>query len=914
MGYPTPTPEPSLSHNRAATLQLSVVDLVKTRKSVSIPVRIPKGARIAAADALASTIDSALEIGDCNSWHRLLLFAPQALGRGTPRSVRSSLTRDMKENIQLFLSSSSLVEAHNPCDELRTQSSRGCNIRRAVNSKLAQGDVAAAVRLVASDDTVLEPTDEVLNALKLKHPSTPSDTRPIPPPDPDIRTSLSADDVLKALRSFKPGSSGGADGLRPGHLLDLTSSCTADAGVRLTESIVKLCDRLANGHIPPHARDLLFSANLTALRKKDGGIRPIAVGNTFRRLAAKVICQPAVRSLAPDLIPIQLGVGVPGGCEAASHAIRSVFSGDANLDPPNGNFLVKLDMRNAFNTIRRDHLLEQCHLHAPSVYNLAHLSYSEPSILAVGESSIPSESGIQQGDPLGPLLFALGVNDIARSITTPINIWYLDDATVGGTLTAVCANLRHVVPALAEIGLIVNPTKSEIINIDCDPEQFANAVTVVHEILGGVSVTQSDELKILGSPIMPPAIRSDLLQKRETLEGMTLRLQEIDSHPALFLLRNCFSIPKLLFTLRSSPCHVALDQLQGLDGVIRASASSICNTCFDDTGWQLASLPVAKGGIGLRAPSLVADPAYNASVHVCQPLVESILHNTNESPLDSVVSGIAARWTAAGLPLPDNPRRQKVWDDISVLKVTATLRNSLDQHRLACLEAASQPHSGAWLSAFPSSATGNLLSDDCMRYAVALRTGSKVCTAHRCRCGMQVDEFGLHPLSCPRSAGRFPRHTAINDVIRRALDAAGFSSILEPIGLDRGDGKRPDGMTVFPFVEGKSLVWDATCSDTFARSLANESAIEPGFSSKRAEERKVAKYSSLGDRYVFTPVAIETSGVYGPATSRFLEDLGRRIARRNNDNREISWLFQRLSVAIVRGNHLSLVASSSIFH
>ena len=30
-------------------------------------------------------------------------------------------------------------------------------------------------------------------------------------------------------------------------------------------------------------------------------------------------------------------------------------------------------------------------------------------------------------------------------------------------------------------------------------------------------------------------------------------------------------------------------------------------------------------------------------------------------------------------------------------------------------------------------------------------------------------------------------------------------SVLEPPGLDRGDGSRPDGITVFPFSGGRSL-------------------------------------------------------------------------------------------------------------
>ena len=133
---------------------------------------------------------------------------------------------------------------------------------------------------------------------------------------------------------------------------------------------------------------LMFAANLTALRKKDGGIRPIAVGNTLHRLASKAACRSTIRSIAGDLAPVQLGVGVPGGCEAAAHAIRAVVEGSNRVGTSNGYILVKLDMKNAFNTIRRDHLLETCLLRVPSLYPLAHLAYAEPSSLIISDHLI----------------------------------------------------------------------------------------------------------------------------------------------------------------------------------------------------------------------------------------------------------------------------------------------------------------------------------------------------------------------------------------------------------------------------------------------------------------------------------------------------------------------------------------------
>ena len=134
----------------------------------------------------------------------------------------------------------------------------------------------------------------------------------------------------------------------------------------------------------------------------------------------------------------------------------------------------------------------------------------------------------------------------------------------------------------------------------------------------------------------------------------------------------------------------------------------------------------------------------------------------------------------------------------------------------ARLLATVQKQSGAWLSTLPVSLFGTLLDSESFRVAIALRVGADVCIPHSCRWGGRMDSRGLHGLSCRYSAGRFPRHSAMNDVIKRALQKTGLPSVLEPPGLDRGDGSRPDGITVFPFSGVRSLVWDYTCVDTFA--------------------------------------------------------------------------------------------------
>ena len=59
------------------------------------------------------------------------------------------------------------------------------------------------------------------------------------------------------------------------------------------------------------------------------------------------------------------------------------------------------------------------------------------------------------------------------------------------------------------------------------------------------------------------------------------------------------------------------------------------------------------------------------------------------------------------------------------------------------------------------------------------------------------------------------RDIEISYLSKRALRKSCLPSVLEPPGLDRGDGSRPDGKRVFPFSGGRGLVWDCTSVDTF---------------------------------------------------------------------------------------------------
>jgi len=64
----------------------------------------------------------------------------------------------------------------------------------------------------------------------------------------------------------------------------------------------------------------------------------------------------------------------------------------------------------------------------------------------------------------------------------------------------------------------------------------------------------------------------------------------------------------------------------------------------------------------------------------------------------------------------------------------------------------------------------------------------------------------------------------VNETIRRALVSGGVPAVLEPVGVCRDDGKRPNGMALIPWRRGFPLVWDFTCSDTLAPSNLSTSS------------------------------------------------------------------------------------------
>lgn len=153
---------------------------------------------------------------------------------------------------------------------------------------------------------------------------------------------------------------------------------------------------------------------------------------------------------------------------------------------------------------------------------------------------------MQQGDPLGPLLFALTLHPIVKQID--LQAWYLDDGTVIGDTMEVAKALCIVQDKGVHRGLHLNVHKTDLYWPSADPRSFEPGVFPNN--IG----RPSSGVKLLGGPVSPDLhFCEDMVMQRvnKTLELMTT-VKKIDPQCELLLLRNCSGVSKLYFTMRTT--------------------------------------------------------------------------------------------------------------------------------------------------------------------------------------------------------------------------------------------------------------------------------------------------------------------------------------------------------------------------
>ena len=114
---------------------------------------------------------------------------------------------------------------------------------------------------------------------------------------------------------------------------------SSDAALDVTLELVNL---ILSGELPREA--FLLDGLLIGLEKPGGGVRPIAISETWYRFAGVCALRTSGRGIGARLAPLQVGVGAPGGTETLAHALASALAEDPET------VIISVDMAKTFNS------------------------------------------------------------------------------------------------------------------------------------------------------------------------------------------------------------------------------------------------------------------------------------------------------------------------------------------------------------------------------------------------------------------------------------------------------------------------------------------------------------------------------------------------------------------------------------
>ncbi len=894
-------PNSSTTHNaddaHLSTSNQEFVEYVsRVKQFIRIVKRIPKGARHVVANDLTRLIDKCLNTNAARDWKELLLF--------TYKTLRLPEKKDGVSLVQIIKQNSTTSTSTLPSFATK-KSNKQSPLSSRVEAKLADFDIRGAVTLMSSTDTLAMNSRETYEELLKKHPHPSRNLKFPSEPDGSIQPlQVDSSMVQASICSFANGSSAGTDGLRPQHLKDIISLSAGEAGRRALDAVTRLTNFMLAGKLNDEICELIYGASLCALTKKDGHIRPIAIGTTFRRLTSKIACYSVKSDMINYLLPRQTGFGVKFGSEGAVHAIRTYIRNPRNAS----KVCLKVDVSNAFNSVERDVMLTEIKTKVPQIYHYLRQCYLKPTFLAFGDKVIASKVGAQQGDPAGPLIFSLAIHPMVTQLNTELNIWYLDDGTLADTPDKVLSNLTFLKEKAKLLGLELNYEKCEL--YFCNGSIDTDIVNSFKIIAPGIRIVSDDELELLGSPLHENGIENFARRKFDKIFLLINRLSSLQSHYAYFILKNCLAIPKLVYLLRCTPLWKYQNLLHEMDIQMKSALETLVNVQMNTDQWIQSSLPVNFGGLGIRSLLEISLPAYLASVNGVKDIVSTLINIQDyDSEIPFYAEALSIWSDINNGALPENPKSQFSWDQINIKRIVSELNfpNPVEQFRFQLLQ---NKMSGAWLNAIPSPNIGTFLNDDVIRTCIGLRLGTKICRPFECACGFAVDALGRHALHCKKNSGKFFRHANLNRIIHQSLASIHQSSLLEPTGLFRDDGqKRPDGITYTAWEKGRALVWDATCVDSLAISNMTGGTKHPGMASQKAAVRKHAKYSKIKQNYHLVAFAVETFGPWSKEAVDLINKIGSNLIRVTGEPKSKRYLIERISLAIQHGNAMSVISS-----
>ena len=238
---------------------------------------------------------------------------------------------------------------------------------------------------------------------------------------------VTASDVASAITKLSIDRASGFSGWSNRLLKQLYLGSEPNHQQLIADNYASIFNAILQGRASDHIRSYITDVRLCLIPKSDNPLnptyRPIGVGETIFRLLGRTILAKVGKDIGGKIAPHQLAVGIPGGVEiAASLAgmLEAINDSQPAEDPPFA--MMSIDIKNAFNSIRRSHVLQGLRNYCPSLIPFFHLVYGKAVNLRWSDGSVigKASSGVIQGDPLSTLYFALGIQPLLLDLQATV--------------------------------------------------------------------------------------------------------------------------------------------------------------------------------------------------------------------------------------------------------------------------------------------------------------------------------------------------------------------------------------------------------------------------------------------------------------------------------------------------------------
>jgi hypothetical protein len=835
---------------------------------------------------------------------------------------------------------------------------------RSFNSKVLSGRLRSAVRSLTQQDQggVLQPDDlcsktgkPVLAVLRSKHPKMRDPQPDMTDPDrgsfepydevPEPIPLVISGDVVEQVASRLSGGAGpgGSDAVDLRNWL-LRFGAESEA---LRDALADICTMMANSSPSWAAYRALMACRLVALDKCPG-VRPVGIGEIYRRLFAKCILEVAGGQATMAAGNLNLCAGLPAGIEGAVHAVRAAManpsqpaaaaaaaaaaelltqpSADPTMDvlpessddsdtpseeeDPAAALLV--DATNGFNELGRRAMLHSVRHRWAAGARFAFNCYRHSAILILRRKgragyTLLSEEGVTQGDPLSMLLYGLALVPLAERLRAAfpevLQAWYADDSVLQGRTSGIASCMAELKRLGPERGYLPEPAKSILICAPADRpaaesrlEAFGFNYTEGYRYVGGFLGTA----EALGQWLDPK------IQK--WVKGVQSLAQVARRYPQTAYAGLAMSLQQeWQYLQRVVPgCGAAFQPIE--DALRDDFIPALLQGDKSETQRELTSLAVRHAGLGLPDPTSTAQANFSTSVACAKLLTRSLRAGRNlDATQHSAHAGLERR----------KARKTKVAAEELALSFLAADAGPLAKRRLLRAK-----ETGTWLTTTPDRLNGTELSCEEFRDSLRLRLGlTPLNLPDRCDGCDQKFSVG-HALTCKKGGLVLLRHNDVaaewHHLCAQALQPSAVSD--EPL-IHSGQGSTgasATGAAINPetrgdvavhgfWKRGATAIFDIRVTDTDAptyRGLAPRKVLA------KHEKEKKDKYVEhcLARRRHFTPLVFSVDGLRGAEAEAATKRLASRLAAKwkRTYSEVCGFVRSRLALTLVRTTSLCL--------